>query len=88
MSENPVNEQQPDKPAEKPVYGVVNIQAAAKVSSSAQVRVRLIQHSPAADPKLVEEVRKFERELKEKESQKEDPINPSPEAPLILPVQK
>ena len=48
--------------------------------------MRLIQHSPDADPKLVEEVRKFERELKEQGS--EDSIDPDREAPLILPVEK
>jgi hypothetical protein len=79
MSKNPANEREP---AETPVEG--NIHAAAKVGSSAHVRVRLIQHSPAADPKLVEEARQFARELKEKEGPKEDPINPIPEAPLIV----
>jgi hypothetical protein len=84
MSKNPANERESDKPAETPVEGIVNIHAAAKVGSSAHVRVRLIQHSPAADPKLVEEARQFARELKEKEGPKEDPINPIPEAPLIV----
>ena len=84
MSKNPANERESDKPAETPVEGIVNIHAAAKVGSSAHVRVRMIQHSPAADPKLVEEARRFARELKEKEGPKEDPINPNPEAPLIV----
>ena len=84
MSKNPANERESDKPAETPVEGIVNIHAAAKVGSSAHVRVRLIQHSPAADPKLVEEARQFARELKEKEGPKEDPVNPIPEAPLIV----
>jgi hypothetical protein len=69
---------------QEPTPGSFNIHAAAKVGASAHVGVRLIQHSPAADPKLVEEARRFARELKEKEGPKEDPINPNPEAPLIV----
>jgi hypothetical protein len=63
-----------------------SVKIGGKVGVTAQVRVRLIQHSPDADPKLVEEVRKFERELKDQGS--EDSIDPDREAPLILPVEK
>jgi hypothetical protein len=56
------------------------------VSLTGTLTVRLIQSSPDADPKLVEEARKFERELKEQGV--EDPIDPDREAPLILPVEK
>ena len=78
--------EQPDKPPGKSVEGTVRIQPGMTATANAQVRVRLIQHSPDADPKLVEEVRKFERELKEQGS--EDSIDPDREAPLILPVEK
>jgi hypothetical protein len=79
----------PDQPEKK----VVRLAGAAKATSrsSGTLRVRLIQHSPLADLKLVEEVRQFERELKEKESHKgvtEAPVDSSLDDPLILLVDK
>lgn len=85
MPDNPENDQQSDKPPGEPVEGTVDIRLAGKATARAQIRVRLIQHSPDADPELVEEVRKFERELKEKGSQNEDS---NLEAPLVLLVDK
>jgi hypothetical protein len=85
MPDNPENDQQSGKPPGEPVEGTVDIRLAGKATARAQIRVRLIQHSPDADPELVEEVRKFERELKEKGSQNEDS---NLEAPLVLLVDK
>jgi hypothetical protein len=82
---NPENDKPTDKPPGKPVEGILRISAGATSTSSAHVRVRLIQNSPDADPEMVEEVRKFERELKEKESQNKDS---NLEAPLVLLVEK
>jgi hypothetical protein len=84
--------QEPEKAREKPASGVirplegVKMGAKASLTAKATVVVRLIQSSPDADPKLVEEARKFERELKAQGV--EDPIDPDREAPLILPVEK
>ena len=82
MPENPEEQEQSDKPSGKTLEGKVEIRAA----SSATLRVRLIQQSPAADPKLVEAARKFAQKLKEKEGGEEERIDRIPEAPLILPV--
>jgi hypothetical protein len=60
--------------------------AVPQFKGSGALTVREIQSSPYADPKLVEEARKFERQLKEQGL--EDPIDPDREAPLILPVEK
>jgi hypothetical protein len=79
-------EDKPDEPNKAPGKPVLlSGKATVRATSSGQLRVRLIQSSPDADPKLVEEARKFERELKEQGS--EDPIVYR-EAPLILPVEK
>ena len=86
MPEDPENEQQSDKPAAKPVEATVRPGASGKLTVTGQVRVRLIQSSPDEDPELVEKVREFERELKEKGEQ--EPVNPNPEAPFILMVEK
>ena len=82
MPENPEEQEQSDKPSGKTLEGKVEIRAA----SSATLRVRLIQQSPTADPKLVEAARKFAQKLKEKEGDEEEHIDYIPEAPLILPV--
>jgi hypothetical protein len=66
--------------------GAIRIQNAGIVTSSGSVRVRLIQQSPTANPKLVEAARKFAQRLKEKEGDEEEHIDYIPEAPLILPV--
>ena len=82
-------QEQPLKPPAKPVEGGVHrVRAAAAATSSADVRVRLIQQSPTANPKLVEEARKFAREVKEKQGDAEERIDYIPEAPLIVPVQE
>jgi hypothetical protein len=78
----------PKKRRGQDMDGKVEISPAATATSSAEVRVRLIQHSPAADPKLVEEALEFARELKQEIVHNKDAVNLSPEAPLILPVQK
>ena len=53
----PQSDESPGKTAE----GTVRIQTAGTVTSSGSVRVRLIQQSPTANPKLVEAARKFAR---------------------------
>ena len=78
----PQSDESPGKTAE----GTVRIQTAGTVTSSGSVRVRLIQQSPTANPKLVEAARKFAQRLKEKEGDEEEHIDYIPEAPLILPV--
>jgi len=84
--------QKPEKAPDKPASGVirplkgVKMGVKAGLTAKATVVVRLIQSSPDADPKLVEEARKFERELKAQGV--EDHIDPDREAPLILPVEK
>jgi hypothetical protein len=82
MPENPEEQEQSDNPSGKTLEGNVEI----RVASSATLRVRLIQQSPTADPKLVEAARKFAQKLKEKEGDEEERIDRIPEAPLILPV--
>jgi hypothetical protein len=82
MPENPEEQEQSDKPSVKTLEGKAEIRAAA----SATLRVRLIQESPTADPKLVEAARKYVQKLKEKEGDDEKRIDRIPEAPLILPV--
>src|ERR1700694_2024562 len=77
---------QSDESPGKVVEGRVRIQAAGTATSSGHVRVRLIQQSPTANPKLVEAARKFAQRLKEKEGDEEEHIDYIPEAPLILPV--
>ena len=79
MPENPEEQEQSDKPSGKTLEGKVEIRAAS-------LRVRLIQQSPTADPKLVEAARKFAQKLKEKEGNEEERIDRIPEAPLILSV--
>ena len=78
----PQSDESPGKTAE----GTVGIQTAGTVTSSGSVRVRLIQQSPTANPKLVEAARKFAQRLKGKEGDEEEHIDYIPEAPLILPV--
>lgn len=78
--------EEPDKPNPSVIRPVGGVKMGAKAGLTATVTVRLIQSSPYADPKLVEEARKFERELKEQGL--EEPIDPDREAPLILPVEK
>jgi hypothetical protein len=78
----PQSDESPGKTEEE----TVRIQAAGTVTSSGSVRVRLVQQSPTANPKLVEAARKFAQRLKEKEGDEEEHIDYIPEAPLILPV--
>jgi hypothetical protein len=78
MAEN--NEQQPDKPV--PVN--VGVQLAGTATASARIHVRLIQASPAANPKLVEAARRFAEKLKEQEGDQEEVIDDIPEAPSLL----
>ena len=77
---------QSDKSPGKTAEGTVRIQTAATATASAHVRVRLIQQSPTANPKLVEAARRFAQRLKEKEGDEEEHIDYIPDAPLILPV--
>jgi hypothetical protein len=76
--------EEPDKTPGKPV----RIHLSGKATASVQVRARLIQHSPDADPKLVEVARQMARELKEKHGDVEEHIDYIPEAPLVLPDHK
>ena len=86
MPEDPKEQEQEQsaKPSGKPVEGIVRLSGTA--AATAQIRVRLIQESPTADPKLVEAARKYMQKLKEKEGDEEKHIDHVPEAPLILPV--
>lgn len=80
------HEEQGELPAETPGEPL-GISLAGKVTSSGHVRARLIQHSPVADPKLVQSARKVARELKKKKMEKKaDSAEPPVEPPLILPV--
>jgi hypothetical protein len=56
--------------------------------SAAQVRVRQIQHSPAADVKLVAAARRFEQRLQKLRGENEVWVGPPQKAPLILMVEK
>ncbi len=78
--------EEPDRSNPSVIRPLGGVKVGAKAGLPATVTVRLIQSSPYADPKLVEEARKFERELKAQGL--EEPIDPDREAPLILPVEK
>jgi hypothetical protein len=69
----PQSDESPGETAE----GAVSIQTAGKVTSSGNARVRLIQQSPTANPKLVEAARKFGhlREFCEEQHLNPDSIN-------------
>ena len=69
-----------DKPGETKTYRPA---VRGVIRSSGDVNVRLIQSSPAADPKLVEIARKFAREFKAKYGDVH--VTRVPEAPLVLP---
>jgi hypothetical protein len=70
---------QSDKPAEGTIHNAtVYIQAGVRM----EVRPRLIQQSPTANPDLVEAARKLAQNLREQEALDAQHI---PEAPLILP---
>jgi hypothetical protein len=84
MPEN--SEDQTDKPSGHIVDGKLEIRAGASVSSSAEVRIRLIRPSPDSDPELLEKVKEFVIELNKKKAKDEDakviPVIPDP--PLIV----
>jgi hypothetical protein len=86
MPEDPEEQKQSEKPSSDTEEGKVRIPLSGTATASAQIRVRLIQQSPTADPKLVEAARKYAQKLKEKEGDEEKRIDHIPEAPLILPV--
>ena len=64
------SDESPGKTAE----GTMRIQTADTVTSSGSVRVRLIQQSPTANPRLVEAARKFAQRSKEKEGEEEETL--------------
>jgi hypothetical protein len=81
-------DEDPGQPAPRIIYRPATVQISAESGVTANVRVRLIQSSPDADPKLVEVARQMAQELKEKQGDVEEHIDYIPEAPLVLPDHK
>jgi broad specificity phosphatase PhoE len=81
----PEKEKEQEKPSPEPVEGTVYLATHGYATSSATVRVRLVQQSPTANPKLVEAARRLAQRLNEEEGDEEKRIEHIPEAPLILP---